>query len=182
MTKMLSRWAQSKKSILSAQRLAFSIIHHSRLTIPVLRLLRKKYLPSFSSMNWREDIFPYFSHALNLEIYDDYRSIPPYPLQRSRVPFVIYDLITDELVESRKNLGSLDDLENEAAVQMYYPRSWCQCLTDDSSTYPNTSSKAELATWGGANTRLASMEDWCSCSLSIDLLSKVTNFPSMYML
>jgi hypothetical protein len=63
----------------TAQRIAFALMYHTRLTPGVLSHLRKKYLPSFSAMTWR-DIFPYFYESLDLRVYDDYRSIKPYKL------------------------------------------------------------------------------------------------------
>ena len=70
-------------------------------------------------MTWR-DIFPYFCENLDLTVYDDYRSIVPYNLQRSRVPKHIFKKIAQEIELNRKIMGSRRELENEAAIQLYY--------------------------------------------------------------
>lgn len=103
----------------SAEQLAFRIIHHTRLTPKILQFLRRKYLPNFSSLTWREDIFPAFSASLNTTIYSDHRSIQPYMLKRSRIPISTFREILKELDVSRRNLGERSNLENEAAVQLY---------------------------------------------------------------
>src|SRR5438046_1424767 len=103
----------------SAEQLAFRIIHHTRLTPKILQYLRRKYLPNFSSLTWREDIFPAFSASLNTTIYSDHRSIQPYMLKRSRIPISTFREILKELDISRRNLGERSNLENEVAVQLY---------------------------------------------------------------
>jgi hypothetical protein len=70
-------------------------------------------------MTWR-DIFPYFYESLDLRVYDDYRSIKPYKLKRSRVPKHIFKKIAQEIDLNRKIMGSRRELENEAAIQLYY--------------------------------------------------------------
>ena len=63
-------------SPISAEKLAFRVIHHTRLTPKVLQHLRKQYLPNFSSMTWKDDIFPAFSTCLDTTDYIDHRAIP----------------------------------------------------------------------------------------------------------
>lgn len=109
----------SQTSPTSVQNIAFALIHHTRLTPKVLDTLRKKYLPSFSHILWR-DVFPYFSNTLDLTLYDDYRSIRPYTLHRSRVPLAVFESICHEMDTTRRILGNRRDLENEAAIQLYY--------------------------------------------------------------
>ena len=107
------------QSPVSAEKLAFRIIHHTRLTPKVLQHLRKQYLPNFSSMTWKEDIFPAFSTCLDTTDHIDHRAIPNYPLNRSRLPLVIFEEILSELDVARRNLGERRNLENESAVQLY---------------------------------------------------------------
>ena len=111
--------ALAKTSPVSRQKIAFALIHHTRMTPQVLDKLRKKYLPSFSNILWR-DVFPYFSSTLDLSVYDDYRSIRPYTLHRSRVPLKVFETICQGMDTSRKVFGNRRDLENEVAIQLYY--------------------------------------------------------------
>src|SRR5436189_15856 len=48
----------------TADKIAFQIIHHSRITSSVFEALRRKFLPNFSTITWR-DVFPYFAAGLN---------------------------------------------------------------------------------------------------------------------
>ena len=111
--------ALGQTSSISVQKIAFALIHHTRVTPKVLDKLRKKYLPSFSNILWR-DVFPYFSSTLDLSLYDDYRSIRPYTLNRSRAPLTVFETICQEMDTTRRILGNRRDLENEAAIQLYY--------------------------------------------------------------
>jgi hypothetical protein len=102
------------------QKFAFKILNHVTLPKTVLRHLRSNYLPSFSAMKW-EDVFPLFQHSLTHNPpYDDHRNIPPYILQRSRLPITLFKSICAELDTSRKTLGTREELQNEAAVQLYF--------------------------------------------------------------
>ena len=51
-------------SSITAQRIAFALIHHTRLTPAVLAHLRQQYLPSFSTMTWR-DILSWYCFDAN---------------------------------------------------------------------------------------------------------------------
>ena len=107
------------KSPETADEVAFQIIHHSRITPSVLKALRRKFLPIFSTIIYVEGCFPYFATGLNT-LYNDHRSIPPYLLQRSRVPIDLVKEICGQLDISRKTRGDRLELDNEAAVQLYF--------------------------------------------------------------
>jgi hypothetical protein len=101
----------------AAQKLAFRIIQHTRMTPKVLHHLCKQYLPSFSSITW-QDVFPSFAPNLDTTYYSDHRSIPGYLLKRSRVLISIFETLLAELDVARRNVGERGTLENEAAVQL----------------------------------------------------------------
>ena len=97
--------------------ITFAIIHHCRLTPAVLRA---KYLPSFSVITW-EHVFLYFAHTLSqgLFIPVGWQTILRYHLSRSRLLFKTYKELYKELQGSRRSLGDREQLENEAAIQLY---------------------------------------------------------------
>jgi len=102
------------------QKFAFKILNHVNLPKTALRHLRSNYLPSFSAMRW-EDVFPLFQHSLTHNPpYDDHRNIPPYILQRSRLPITLFKSICSQLDTSRKTLGTREELQNETTVQLYF--------------------------------------------------------------
>jgi hypothetical protein len=111
--------ALGQPSSTSVEKVAFALIHYTRMTPRVLEKLRKKYLPSFSNILWR-DVFPYFSNTFDLSLFDDYRSIRPYALRRSRIPLPVFENLCRDMDISRRVLGNRKDLQNEAAIQLYY--------------------------------------------------------------
>ena len=85
----------------------------------MFKALRRKFLPNFSTITWK-DVYPYFAAGLNTTLYNDHRSIPPYLLRRSRIPIDLFKEICGQLDVSRKTLGDRLELDNEAAVQLYF--------------------------------------------------------------
>lgn len=100
------------------QHLAFIILHHTMLGPDVLQFVADNYLKSFSKIKWG-DMLPYFRHSLDTSIYRDHRAIRPYRLQRSRLPIDQFESLFRQLDVSRRTLGMMNDLENEAAKQLY---------------------------------------------------------------
>jgi len=107
------------ESIEESQRLAYSLIHHCRLTPEVLMYLDRMYLRPFSNLKWKTDIRPLFLDSLDTRVYTDHRAIRPYLLCRSRLPIGIFEHILSELDQSRRILGDMSNLENESAKQNY---------------------------------------------------------------
>ncbi len=103
---------------IAAQKLAYKLIHHCRLSTIVLKQLRQKYLKSFSKVQWR-DVVEYFRPNL-VGPYDDHRSIPGYRLKRARLPMSVFKDICAQLDASRMTLGDRENLETETAVQLKY--------------------------------------------------------------
>lgn len=64
------------------------------------------------------DIKDYFVNSLDPEN-DDHRCINTFPLERCRVPLEVFKGLAAELDQSRRVLGTREDLETEAAVQLY---------------------------------------------------------------
>jgi hypothetical protein len=102
----------------AAHKLAYKLIHHCRLSPIVFEQLRKKYLKSFSKVTWK-DVVEYFRPNL-AGPFEDHRSIPPYALQRARIPLPIFKDICSQLDASRMTLGRRENLESESAVQLKY--------------------------------------------------------------
>lgn len=102
------------------QSLAFTILHYTMhmLGPDVLRFVADNYLKSFSKIKWG-DMLPYFRHSLDTSIYHDHRAIRPCRLQRSRLPIDRFKSILAQIDVSRRTLGMMNDLENEAAKQLY---------------------------------------------------------------
>lgn len=103
----------------ASQRLEYTLIHHTRLTHNVLVYLDKIYLRPFSAMNWSSDIFPLFRLSLDTSIFQDYRSIRPYALKRSRLHMPVFENICLQLDRSRRIVGRMTELENEVTKQHY---------------------------------------------------------------
>jgi hypothetical protein len=103
----------------ASQRLAYSLIRHTRLKPDVFVYLNRMYLRPFSSMKWNSDIRPVFYNCLNTRINTDHRAIRPYLLCRSRLPMPIFEHILRSLDQSRCILGNMLSLENESAKQNY---------------------------------------------------------------
>jgi hypothetical protein len=80
-------------------------------------IVLEKYLPSFSMITWR-DIKDYFVHSLDVNN-RDHRSIKTFPLERCRLPLEVFKGLAAEMDQSRSILGVREDLETEAAVQLY---------------------------------------------------------------
>lgn len=64
-------------------------------------------------------MLPYFRHALDTSIFRDHRAIRPYHLQRSHLLIELHKSIVEEIEKSRRTLDQMNDLENEAAKQLY---------------------------------------------------------------
>ena len=71
------------------------------------------------SVTWQSDIVPWFRQHLDLSKYNDYRSIRPYALRRCRLHMPVFERICKQLDQSRRTLGNLFELENEAAKSHY---------------------------------------------------------------
>jgi hypothetical protein len=50
---------------------------------------------------------------------NDHRALRTFPLERSRVPLEVFKGLAVDMDQSRKVLGTREDLETEAAVQLY---------------------------------------------------------------
>src|SRR5579859_2384311 len=100
------------------KKIAFKLIQHPCLCSAVYKQLRRKYLKSFSTVEW-EDVHGYVVPDLSPPL-DDHRSILPYCLNRPRLLIAIFKSMYGLLGESRKTLGNREDLPTEAAVQLKY--------------------------------------------------------------
>lgn len=96
------------------QQLVFTILYHTMVGPDVVDFIAQHYLKSFSKVTWA-DMLPYFRHSLDTSTFQDHRAIRPYCLQRSRLPIGIHKSILEGIEKSRRTLGQMNDLENEAA-------------------------------------------------------------------
>lgn len=73
---------------IGAQKLAYKLIHHCRLSTSVFKQLRQKYCKEFSKVQW-QDVVEYFRPNL-VGPYNDHRSVPGNHLQRARLPILVF--------------------------------------------------------------------------------------------
>ena len=121
------------------QQLAFTILHHTVVGPEVVNFIVEHYLKSFSKVTWA-DMLPFFRHSLDTSIFRDHRAIRSYRLQRSRLPIALHKSIFEGIEKSRRTLGNMNDLENEAAKQLYMTpihRRFSPCFRAGSSTFRN---------------------------------------------
>lgn len=131
----------------TAAKVAFEMLHHTRLSDLALERLRKDYLPSFSAMKWKH-IRPYFYHNLQHGS-SSHMDIPPYILKRCRVPIELFESIVRQMDVANQVLGQRRwHLETEAAIQLHWhpvPLTLLSLFRDRLNNMPGTTLRGQIS-------------------------------------